>query len=1326
MRGRGPNASSLSLSLTERQALAWLDEQLFPGTGHTDLVLTARIAGALDLGRLVGAWRQCVGEFDAFQIQIDRAQPRQSWRTDAAVPLAVVRLDGEDQLAAWMGARLAAPLWGSRDTWEAAVLVLPGEQYLLFVRAHQTVADSASLIHLLEALAARYEGQPPAKHLGLHEYRALRDAYSDSDEQRADRAYWEAKLARSVPALRLYGQPRASGSPAAKRHRADLSPETERRLRALAAQPRFESPDRSAPTLLLITAAFASFLARVAGAREVVMALLLADRPGAFASSVGPFQRQLLVRAEVDDEDTLATLAARLGEEARASMVHGRYSVPARGTEALTLDLLPPLPTRFAGLPLVAEVGPETLFAGSASAAPGPPRHTFAMQAHAPAPGNDGDGGSIWLDFHVATFPTELQRQAAAHFVRVLSALVADPDGARVGAIDLLDEGERQAALREARGPDRPDEAPDLVAKLADTTSRRRDARAVEASDASLTFGELDAVTSALARRLRSLGVGRDTRVGISLPRGAIELVAMLATLRAGGAYVPLDRSYPIDRLRSIVEDAAPQLIVTYPSSPLAATGATATPALLLLEDIPQAIAGWDGPALDIPVDPDQCAYVLFTSGSTGRPKGVAIPRRALANFLHSMAHTPGMAEGERLLAVTTTSFDIAGLELFLPLWVGATTVIADRDTAVDPKRLRQKLETSSIDVMQATPATWRLLLEAGWRGDGRLRKLCGGEAMSPELATRLLATGPELWNMYGPTETTIWSTLDRVTSRDKRISIGRPIDRTQVHVLDRRLNPVPVGVVGELYIGGEGLALGYLGRDDLTAERFVQNPHGPPGDRLYRVGDLGRRLADGRLECLGRVDDQVKIRGFRIEIGEVESVLRAVSGVDEAVVVADSDGGGDPRLLVYWAGPAARDALFEAARRKLPAYMVPSAFTRLDEFPLGPTGKIDRRRLPLPAAKDERAPGRTPATPIEARIASVWQMILGVDAIGTEHDFFALGGTSIQAIEVCTCMEQELGVEVPVRLFFESPTIAGLAARLGDAVSADDPIVVKLVGGPDTRPPLFCLLGLSIYRELALALDGTRSVVGIHVPHRYVPGRDPRPALRDVAATYVQQIRRQQARGPYHLAGLCFGGIIAYEAARQLEAAGEQVAVVAILDAILPRAVHVNQVQRLRSVLSDPQRRAARVRGTLREMARTWLVRLPIVRRAITSLSGGQPASAIDLPFDGPEVDAEIRKVSSQFTRIDGRLVIVRATGEPTPAWVETAPDLGWSGLAARLFLHDMSVRHLELLEAPHVARVAAAIESALASAVGGAAAPPPRAAPPSGHAPNVHASGA
>ncbi|HEX2188742.1 MAG TPA: non-ribosomal peptide synthetase, partial [Longimicrobiaceae bacterium] len=434
---------------------------------------------------------------------------------------------------------------------------------------------------------------------------------------------------------------------------------------------------------------------------------------------------------------------------------------------------------------------------------------------------------------------------------------------------------------------------------------------------------------------------------------------------------------------------------------------------------------------------PDTLAYAIYTSGSTGRPKGVMVPHGAVVNFLHAMRERPGVSAEDVLLAVTTPAFDISVLELFLPLTVGARVVVADRETAADPVALAELLARSGATVMQATPATWKMLLFAGWEGDRRLRVLCGGEALSPTVAELLRERSAGVWNLYGPTETTVWSTAQPV-DRSGPVPVGRPVANTRAYVLDAGLEPVPVGVPGELYLAGAGVARGYLGRPGLTAERFLPEPFGAAeGGRMYRTGDRARWREDGALELLGRTDQQVKVRGFRVEPGEVEAALVAHPGVREAAVAAHEDDTGEARLVAYVVEEAdAPDDAPELRRwlhERLPDYMVPSLFVGLDALPRTANGKLDRRALPAPEGgrAGVEAEYVAPRDAVEEALAAVWAETLHVEQVGVHDNFFELGGHSILATQLVVAVRATLQADLPVRALFERPTVAALAEEV-------------------------------------------------------------------------------------------------------------------------------------------------------------------------------------------------------------------------------------------------------------------------------------------------------
>jgi amino acid adenylation domain-containing protein len=471
-------------------------------------------------------------------------------------------------------------------------------------------------------------------------------------------------------------------------------------------------------------------------------------------------------------------------------------------------------------------------------------------------------------------------------------------------------------------------------------------------------------------------------------------------------------------------------------------------PPVLCLDRDWERIAALSDGALEDGAGAEDLAYVVFTSGSTGQPKGVRVPHRAVVNLLASMRREPGLAATDRWLAITTPAFDIAALEWLLPLSVGAQVIAAGRDEALDGVALARLIESSRVTAMQATPATWRLLLDTGWRGAPSLTALVGGQALAPELAAALLARVAKLWNMYGPTETTVWSTCARIEHPAPPITIGRPIANTSVRILDRHGELCPIGVPGEIHIGGAGVASGYLRRPDLTAQRFVADPHGgEPEARMYRSGDRGRYRADGRIEFLGRLDQQVKIRGFRVEPAEIEAALAQHPGVREALVALREDAPGEPRLVAYVVAagdsPAPAAALRDWLRERLPDYMVPSAYVPLAALPLTPNAKIDRARLPPPdggslplAASGHRAPGDE----IEARVAALTAELLGTARVGVDDDFFDLGGSSLAAMRLLARLETEFGAGVAAREFFADPTVAALAARVRTANAGTRP----------------------------------------------------------------------------------------------------------------------------------------------------------------------------------------------------------------------------------------------------------------------------------------------
>jgi amino acid adenylation domain-containing protein len=767
------------------------------------------------------------------------------------------------------------------------------------------------------------------------------------------------------------------------------------------------------------------------------------------------------------------------------------------------------------------------------------------------------DGITIAADLDTDLYdPASVERWLES-YLRLLEHAIEDPT-TPLARLPMVSAGERRlleswnATARE--WPESERTIDELIARVTAAGPARV---AVVAEGGTLTYRALNARANQLARHLRCIGTRPGDIVGLAVERSFDMVVGVLGILKAGAAYLPLDPAFPEKRLDYMLADSGAQVLITHRD--LARKFATA-PTIVRLDAEAAAIASQSERDLEPSAGgPARLAYVLYTSGSTGRPKGVAISHGALRNLLESVRVTPGFTAADTMLAVTTLSFDIAGLEVFLPLLCGGRLVVADRSQIHSPDDLIALIETSRCTVMQATPTLWRTLIEAGWSGTPELRVLCGGEQLPGDLAAQLLRRCGELWNMYGPTETTIYSTGRRITNAET-VDIGRPLPNTDVWVLDSRRELAPIGVEGELCIGGAGLAQGYVGQPLLTEERFVPHPF-KPGARLYRTGDRARWLIGGSLQCLGRLDTQVKLRGFRIELGEIEAALRQVPCVQDAVVLRREDAPGDARLVGYVIGSATPEAIRAHLTQVLPDYAVPAVFVGVEAWPLTPNGKIDRKVLPAPAANRSAHQENfvAPRTPTEERLAALWRRVLGIEQIGLSDDFFLLGGHSLLAMQVVHNVHREFGLALAPAALFQHSTLEALARHIerGSAearTAVDDNVLVQLHRG-GRGAPFFWVHGIGGgvfgYLKLSEHLGRSRPVYGFAADWTQLAG-EVEPTVEAMAARYVRDMRAVQPTGPYHLGGFCTGAILALEMARQLEAAGEHVGVLAALDSVI------------------------------------------------------------------------------------------------------------------------------------------------------------------------------
>ena len=1201
-----PRDPAAACPLSFSQERLWFLDQLEPGSATYNVPLALRLSGPLDIEALRSALDALVARHEVLRTTFvaEDGHPVQVIASRASVAMDVIDLlsgpaaERESELRGRLDSEARRPFDLARDLMLRAILVRLGDRdHALLLTLHHIASDAWSMSVLTRELGALYSayarGVPP-------NLRSLPIQYADvavwqrqrihGEMLEAQLRYWRRQLA-SAPALEL---PTDRPRPVAQSFRGARAswllpaPLTEA-LKVLGRRHR-------ATLFMTLLAAVQTLLHRYTGQSDIVVGSPVAGRTLPETEPlIGFFVNNLVLRGDLSDDPSFGELLRRTRETTIDAYAHQDLPFeklvedlkPARnlGRSPLfqvmfALQNVPAASLVFHGL----TVEPMAVETGTA-------KFDLFMSMTETESGLRGR-----LEYSTDLFDATTITRMQGHLGRLLDGLIAEPE-VPISRLSLLTEPERYQLLVAWNATAAPASEVRCLHQLVEAqVARSPDAVAVVSGGDLLTYRALDARATQLARHLRRLGVGPDVLVGVALGRSVDMLVGLLGILKAGGAYVPLEPGHPPERLAYIVADAQVAVLLTQARlrdglpAPVGPDGRPLMP-LVCLEDVLRDDAGRAGAAdddgpLETGVTADSLAYVIYTSGSTGRPKGVEITHRAVANFLASVRTRPGLTAEDVLLAVTTVSFDIAGLELFLPLTVGARVVIATQEVLSDGVRLGQAIGEAGATVMQATPATWRLLLEAGWTGQTGLTVLCGGETLPRDLADALLARCGAVWNLYGPTETTIWSIVHRVERGEGPVPIGRPIANTQVYVLDVAGTPVPIGVRGELYIGGTGVARGYLNRPALTSQRFLPDPFGTePRARLYRTGDFVRYRSDGALEFLGRADHQVKLRGHRIELGEIEAVLGAHPGVRQVVVVLREDIPGDAHLVAYVV-PAVRtpdvgvgasavsiDSLRHHARQILPAYMVPSALVVLETIPLTPNGKIDRRALPHPKAPSDA--GATvlaaPRDALEVLLTKLWQEVLHVSPIGVRDNFFDLGGHSLLAVRLFAKLKRMSGRALPLAALFHAPTIEKLAGILRQDGWAPRWTSLVAIQPRGSRFPLFCipahLASVLAFRDLADALGPDQPVYGLEALGW--DGRQaPHTRLADMAADYLREIRQVQPQGPYHLWGDCFGGTIALEMAQQLHARGETVGLLAVYQSFGPsgrrRAVQSSGVRRV------------------------------------------------------------------------------------------------------------------------------------------------------------------
>ncbi len=1155
----GPTAGTRIAPASAGQASLWFLRQVMPYKSPYNLAVSFDLTGEIDASALAATLREIVRRHESLRTTFTTVDGRvaqvihDDMQADVAISDLAASNDPEGEARRIARETAAEPFdVAAGPLVRVRVLRIGPRAHRLVVVMDHIISDGVSLGVMLGEIEAIYPafraGRPSPLPPVEKQYArcvAAQNAWMESATFAGQLAQWKEHLTGAAPCDLPTDRPR----PPIKSYRGGLA--RARIPRELADRLRKLSAREGVSLFASLVTMLEVLLARYSGQTDITVLVPFACRHQLGAESVvGYFANMLVLRNEVSDRMSSTDLLRSVGTEVLHAL--DRENVPFERVVTAVR------PDRSSSHDPFASVGLSLLPArGSTLRLPGVDARyeqlsnggaTFDLHFFVSEVGGDLICAA---EYNGDVFDAETIERLLGHYGVLLEAAVTHP-AKTIAQLPLMTREEEHRVLVEWNATEKPLPTPSTIHELVRATAMRvPDARAASFEGQTLTYAELTRRSRQIARCLQARGVGPNVLVGVAVERSLDMLAALLGILEAGGAYVPLDPGYPRDRLAFVAEDSGIKALVT--EARLGDLVPAPAGVLRLDSDAAEIAAQSDAP-LGVSVDPESLAYVIYTSGSTGKPKGVEIPHRAAANFLATMAERPGLTSSDSLLAVTSLSFDIAGLEMWLPLTVGAHVEIVSRETAGDGAALRTFVDSGRITVLQATPSTFRLLLAAGWSSSPHLKVLIGGEATPRELAEKLLERAGSVWNMYGPTETTIWSCVQPL-AKGAPVLIGRPIANTQIYVLDKNLAPVPAGITGELFIGGAGVAHGYLGRPELTSERFLRNPFAE--GRIYRTGDLCRQRTDGAIEFLGRADFQVKFRGYRIELGEIEAVLATHPRVREAVVVAHEDGPGEQKLVAYLTPKdgALPDAgeLRTHLRAKLPDYMVPAQYIALERLPLTANNKIDRKALPKPervvgtAAVDEG-----PREALDVKLRAIWEEVLGVRGIGMNDSFFDIGGHSLLALKLFDRIEKSIGMKLPVTALFEAPTIEKLGALLrrgGWTPSWSSLVPIQTAG---TKPPFFCVhaVGGNVlnYRLLSRYLGDDQPFYGVQA--RGLGGtEDPHTTIEEMATAYIEEIKTVQPHGPYYLGGSSSGGVTAYEMAQQLHARGEKVAAVVLLD---------------------------------------------------------------------------------------------------------------------------------------------------------------------------------
>lgn len=1182
-----PRDGDLPLSFAQQRL--WFLDQLESGSSTYNMATRYRLTGSLNVAALEQSLREIERRHEVLRTTFApvKGEPVQVISPETTLTLAIADLrelpetERETEVQLRFSEEARQPFDLARGPLlRVKLLCLTEEEHILLLTIHHIAFDGWSFDVFFRELVALYEafssGKPsplPEQPIQYADFAHWQRQWLQGQELESQLNYWKQQLGSSPPVLELpTDRPRPpvqtfSGSKQVQVLSKNLTEE----LKALS--------QRSGVTFFMtLLAAFQTLLYRYSGQEDIIVGSPIAGRNQVETEGlIGFFVNTLVLHTELSNNLSFRELLERvrkvtLGAYAHQDLPFEKLVEELQPERSLSYNplfqvmfILQNAPMHSLDLPGLILTPIEGTYNKTAKF-----DLTLSMEET-----EQGLRGS-W-EYNTDLFDDATITRMLGHFQTLLEGIVANPDR-RLSDLPLLTAAERHQLLVEWNNTqtDYPQES--LVHQLLEAeVDRTPDAVAVVFEDEQLTYRELNSRANQLAHYLQALGVGPEVLVGICVERSLEMVVGLLGILKAGGAYVPLDSAYPKERLAYMLSDSQVSVLLTQEKL-LAGLPEHQARAICLDKDWGViSTESEENPVSD--VKSENLAYVIYTSGSTGKPKGVAMRHLPLANLILWQLKNTTVSSGARTLQFAPVSFDVSFQEIFSTWCSGGTLVLISEEVRRDTAALIRLLNEKAVARLFLPFVALQQLAEVA-DGSGAmptsLREIItAGEQLQITLPiTNLFKTlkSCTLHNHYGPSEShvvTAFTLQDSVSSWSALPAIGRPIANTQIYLLNQSLQPVPIGVPGELYIGGDCLARCYLNRPDLTAQKFIPDPFSnEPGACLYKTGDLARYLPDGNIEYMGRIDNQVKIRGFRIEIGEIEAVLAQHPAAKESVVVAREDRPGNKRLVAYFVPNheqvPTRSELRGFLKEKMPEYMVPSVFVILDALPLTPSGKVDRRALPAPdqAGQDHEESFVAPQDELELLLTKIWEKVLGIKSIGVRDNFFALGGHSLLAVRLLTEIEKVFGKNLPLVTFFEAQTVEQLAYVLRQQEwSAPWRSLVVIQRGNSTKPPLFLMHeiwgNVFFYRELVRNLDPEQPCYGLQA-RGLDDKQPPHTLIEEMAADYIKEIQTVQPEGPYFIGGFSFGGLLAFEVARQLHAQGEKIALLAILDRDAPGYVEL------------------------------------------------------------------------------------------------------------------------------------------------------------------------